>query len=239
MADTPTISNGVQLRAPDPAASNGMDLEHATRTVETGETFSEGKADRSSPTPTAPAKPEGPPPRDATTSRRVASVAQREKLLHARERELQAREEELLSTNPQYAEQIAQTRQIRALQEHTRDVVEYVKQHSNEYEMTNLLNRHEEVAQLQFVLWQKTGRLITAAQAAQQIESFYASEFDQIASKRRPKVDAPRTTGPTRTLSSSPRRAPDFTDNRPHDEADRMRRAVAAWDAIAKRNRHE
>jgi hypothetical protein len=208
-----------------------VSLEVMTRTTsEPTDTFTERKQ------PPAPDAAEEPRPqrRDPSTASRVAALSQRERMLQAREQELQAREDQLLATNPQYRQQIAQARQVRALEAHAKEVANYVSERPQDYEMLNVLGKQGEVAQLQFVYFQRSGQLITAEQAARLLEQHYNREWDRISAARRPRSVQPPARGVTRTVSSA-RRAPDWTDNRPLDSDERLRRAKAAMDLVLKR----
>jgi uncharacterized membrane-anchored protein YhcB (DUF1043 family) len=126
------------------------------------------------------------------------------------------------------------------LQRFRAETAEFVKAHAEDYELTNLYEQHDLVAEVIEAHFAETKRVLSQKEAADLVEKHLeeqvekAAKAKKLASKFAPPPKAEEPPKPAPTLSNGAAAAPSFLGS-PKTEEERLARAMAAMDAKAAR----
>jgi hypothetical protein len=185
------------------------------------------------PRPEAPAT-----PTEQTASSRMAQAARRERAAQEAEARLAQenryryveRQRQIARLPRQQQEQVIREDNRQAWQQHSREVDQHVRANGERWELVNRLEMQQQVTEVQYDYWQRTGRLITAAQAADAVEEKLTRQLEAAAGTKR--------FASLRDRSASRPAPVNWTERHdPFNSEERMRRARAALDTLSTRRK--
>ncbi len=218
---TPAAEAGTSAAASDAPASHSLSFSNFARSAAGAPTSPVAPARAPAAPPTPPpdgaAEPTSDPSDRPATAREKLTLRQRERFLAAKQQLLQDAEAQL---DPQARAQLA-------IEANARDAARYVKDRPGRYPITNAIGAQGAVAAYQQKVFLATGKLLPFEQIADAIEQQYAKVHTTVA-------DAVRRAAP---VAPAPQVRPRQSADRPIDDRERWKRAMAALEAVTKRRK--